>query len=67
MITKCSVVKTGNLIVNAKPGPLKSNSEQQQFLLKAHFHQKSITKFFKIKKVFWGHFCLKGIFPENSC
>ena len=33
-----------------------------------HFQQKQIAKFFKIKKktLFWGHFCVKGIFPKNS-
>ena len=69
MITKSSIRKIQNLVVNPKSLPVKSNSIQQcRFLFKYVSSKKSMTEFFEIKKktYFGVIFSPKGILPKNS-
>ena len=66
MITKISIVEIQKLVVNPKSRPVKSNSDQYNFLL-SKFPAKINGKLFqnKEKTLFWGHSWPKGIFPKN--
>ena len=54
MLKKSSIVKIQNLVVNLKLQPVKSNSEQYQFLLK---YISSKNQWQRKKFALGGHFC----------
>ena len=68
MITKSSVVKIQNLVLNPKSQPNKLNFEQQKNFYLSMFPVKINDKIFQNKEqtLFWGDFCPKGIFPKNT-
>ena len=68
MITKSSVVKIQNLVLNPKSQPNKLNFEQQKKFYLSMFPVKINDKIFQNKEqtLFWGDFCPEGIFPKNT-
>ena len=60
-------MKIQNLVVDLKSEPVKSNSEQYQFLFKYVSSENKWQNFENYqKKLFCGHHSTTGIFPKNS-